>query len=254
MSTGALAGVRVLELGGEIAAPYGTKLLADLGADVIKVESHGAGDPLRARGPFPGDRPDPNAAGLFGYLNANKRSIFVDLSTAAGTDAVLELVSGTDLVVESLGAGALERSGLGPAQLAEANPNIALARISPFGQTGPWSNYPATDLVVQAAGAWVATYGAAAGDPLRVGGRIPEYVAGSFAACSGLSAIQAAHDRKEPALVDLSILECLVGTLSYPMLLHTAIASLPQLNSVSISVQASRDKGRCCQAASAMHS
>ena len=154
----ALDGLRVLELGHQIAAPYCTKLLADLGADVIKVERPG-GDPLRSRGP---------ASGLFRYLNANKRSAVLDLKTAAGVEAARQLAAAADLVVENFRPGALEALGLGPRELRAENPRVALVRISNFGQTGPYRDAPATDLVLQAAGGWVAAYDASAAMPVRV--------------------------------------------------------------------------------------
>ena len=220
---GALDGLRVLELGGEIAAPYCTKLLADLGADVIKVESPGNGDELRAWGPFPGDRPDPEASGLFAYLNAGKRSVALDLARSADVGRILELTTGADLVVENLRPGTLEARGLDFASLRAANSEIALVRISPFGQTGPYRDREVTDLTLQAAGAWVGLYNAVGQEPVRVGGRIPEYLAGSFAACSAITAAQAARLGREAVWVDLSMLECLVGTLAYPMLMHEAL-------------------------------
>ncbi len=220
---GALDGLRVLELGGEIAAPYCTKLLADLGADVIKVESSGQGDELRAWGPFPDDRPDPEASGLFAYLNAGKRSVALDLARPADVARVLELTTEADLVVENLRPGTLEARGLDFASLRAANSEIALVRISPFGQTGPYRDREVTDLTLQAAGAWVGLYNAVGQEPVRVGGRIPEYLAGTFAACSAITAAQAARLGREAVSVDLSMLECLVGTLPYPMLMHEAL-------------------------------
>ncbi len=225
MSRGALDGLRVLELGHEIAAPYCGKLLADLGADVIKVERPG-GDPLRSWGPYRDDRADPDAAGLFRYLNANKRSVVLDLKTARGAAQARELAVAADLVIENLRPGRLESFGLGLDDLREQNPLLALVRISSFGQTGPYRDLPATDLVLQTAGGLVASH-AAAGEPVRIGGRMAEYVSGAFAACSALTAVQSARQRGEVVEVDLSMLECVVGTLAYPMLAVEVMRALP---------------------------
>ncbi len=214
MSEGPFDGLRVLDLGHQVAGPYCTKILADLGADVIKVERPG-GDPLRAWGPFPGDCPDPDAGGLFRYLNSNKRSVVLDLATEAGAEAARTLAADADLVVENFRPGMLESFGLGCDALRDANGHIALMRISNFGQTGPQRDLPATDLVIQAAGAWVQSYTAPGADPVRVGGRMAEHVAGAFAACAAVTAVHAARRRGEAVVVDLSIQETLVGTLPY---------------------------------------
>ncbi len=223
----ALDGLRVLELGHQIAAPYCTKLLADLGADVIKVERPG-GDPLRAWGPFRNNERDPDASGLFRYLNANKRSVVLDLKTPQGLAAAKRLAADADLVVENFRPGTLERWGLGPEALRELNPSIALVRISSFGQTGPYRDYPATDVVLQTAGGWVSSHSGPGHEPVRIGGRMPEYVSAAFAACAALTAVQGARQRDESVQVDLSMLECLVGTLAYPMLAAAVTSSLPQ--------------------------
>ena len=240
---GALEGLRVLELGEQIAAPYCAKLLADLGADVIKLERPG-GDPLRAWGPFAAE-PDPDAAGLFRYLNANKRGGVVDLTTPGGVEVVRGLVAGADLLVENLRPGALESFGLDPEELRAANPHLALVRISGFGQSGPYRDEPITDLVLQAAAGWVARHDALDGEPVRVGGRMPEYVCGAFAASAALTAVLAARQTGEPVEVDFSMMECLVGTLAYPMLMLEAMRGAPQPTAparyIPLGIQACKD-------------
>jgi len=213
--TGPIAGLRVLELGtpvtGSLAASYATRLLVDLGADVCKVEPP-AGDPLRS-----GDsvgRP----GGRFAYLNGAKRSAVADLGTAEGRTWFLEAVAGTDVVVEHLGAGGLEARDLGFEVLAAANPLLSLVRISDFGQTGPLAGVPTTGLTLQAAGGWVNPHGLVGQPPVQVGGAIAEYTAGTFAAAAALTCVRAARRGGEPVIADLSIQECLVGTLAYPNL------------------------------------
>src|ERR1700742_4067806 len=111
-----LHGARVLELAGDVAGPYGGKLLGDLGADVVKVESP-TGDPSRQRGPFRDGVPDPEASGFFLYLNAGKRGITLDLEQAGGRAALLDLVADFDVLIEDYPPGALESLGVGVAAL-----------------------------------------------------------------------------------------------------------------------------------------
>jgi crotonobetainyl-CoA:carnitine CoA-transferase CaiB-like acyl-CoA transferase len=219
----ALDGLRVLELGGDIAAPYATKLLAELGADVVKIEGPG-GDPLRAWTAFPDD---PGRTGLlFEYLNGGKRSAVVDLATVPGRGWLRDTLSGADLLVESLGAGALEALGidLGVATRERPAP-LAVVRISDFGQHGPYVGRPTSGFVVQALGGWVSSHGIPEMDPVQVGARLHEYAAGTFAAASALTATRAARAQDAPVVVDVSVMECLVGTLAYPNLVMEDMAS-----------------------------
>jgi crotonobetainyl-CoA:carnitine CoA-transferase CaiB-like acyl-CoA transferase len=215
----ALGGLRVLELGGEIAAPYATKLLADLGADVVKVEPP-TGDPLRHWSPFPDNEDgDADRVGLlFEYLNGAKRSVVVDLEQPAGRAWLRQAVAGTDVLVESLGSGGLERLGVAGAEDRDRPAPLALVRISDFGQHGPYVGRPTSGFVVQALGGWVSTHGVPGMLPVQVGARIHEYTAGAFAAAAALTAARAARGQREPVVADLSTMECLVGTLAYPNL------------------------------------
>jgi crotonobetainyl-CoA:carnitine CoA-transferase CaiB-like acyl-CoA transferase len=226
----ALDGLRVLELGGEIAAPYATKLLCELGADVCKVEPPG-GDPLRGWRPLAVDtQPDlDRGGGLFRYLNGGKRSVVLDLETGEGAAWLRAAVAGADLVVESLGAGELEWLGLGPADLHAANPRVAVVRISDYGQAGPLAGIPSSGLVVQAHGGWVSSHGVPNQRPVQVGARIHEYTAGTYAAVAALTAWRATRAGACNVLVDLSVMECLVGTLPYPNLVleDTLSAGMP---------------------------
>ncbi len=223
---GALDGLRVVELGGEIAAGYATKLLADLGADVLKVEPPD-GDPLRGWDPFAEPAPAGGDGLLFRYLNGGKRSSVADLTTDQGRERLRRAAADADLVVESLGAAALERLGFEPAALTDA-----VVRIADFGQHGPYVGVATSRLVVQALGGWVSSHGVPGIDPVQVGARLAEYTAGTFAAAAALTAVRAARLRGEPVVVDLSVMECLVGTLPYPNLVMEdmlgAGLSLPQ--------------------------
>ena len=148
---GPLTGLRVLEVGELVSAAYATKLLADLGADVVKIESPG-GDAARRRGPFPDARRDPDASGLFCYLNANKRGVTLDLAAPAGRSAMDGLVARADVVVHNVHPSGRAALGLVYDRLAAINPRLVLASISPFGAVGPHAGYRATDLVSWCAG------------------------------------------------------------------------------------------------------
>ena len=164
--------------------------------------------------------------GLYRYLNAGKHGRVVAFDDGEQVASLLEVVADCQLVVESLGAGVLERHRLGPEQLTAANPALALVRISDFGQHGPHVGVPTSQLVLQAMGAWVSTHGVPGTDPVQVGGRIAEFTVGAYAGCAGLTVATAASDLGKPAVADLSTMECLLGTLPYPMLFDEALRKL----------------------------
>jgi crotonobetainyl-CoA:carnitine CoA-transferase CaiB-like acyl-CoA transferase len=216
--TAPLDGLRVVELGGEIAGPYCTKLLVDLGADVCKVEPP-SGDPLRGWGATVLGAGNSPSSGLFEYLNAGKCGITVDFTDPSGVAAVQELIAGADLLVENLPAGTLEELGLGPDSLHRVNARLAVVRISNFGQQGPLRDRVVTPLTMQAASGWVNDREPGRA-PLQAGARIPEYIAGSYAAMGALTALRiAASGVGRPVEVDVSTFEALLSTLPYPMLL-----------------------------------
>ncbi|WP_442008528.1 CaiB/BaiF CoA transferase family protein [Mycobacterium sp. 2YAF39] len=211
----ALEGLRVVEIAGDIAGPYCTKLLVDLGADVTKIEPP-SGDPLRFWGPFPGGTPDPNKSGLFEYLNAGKRGATVDLES--DVEAAGELITQADLLVDGLRPGMLDRLGLGKDALAALNPNLVVVRISDFGQNGPLRDRDATSLTVQAASGWVNTRDPGR-PPVQAGGRISEYVAGGYGALAALTGLRTQSTSASGVVeIDVSVLESLLSTLPYPML------------------------------------
>ena len=141
-----LVGVRVLELAGGIAGPYGGKLLADLGADVVKAEPP-TGDPARRRGPFRDGRPDPEASGFYLYLNAGKRGITLDLDREAGRAALLDLVGEADVLLEGFLPGELDRLGVGVSVLQGRNPGLTVVSVTPFGQWGPQAGWLGNDMI-----------------------------------------------------------------------------------------------------------
>jgi crotonobetainyl-CoA:carnitine CoA-transferase CaiB-like acyl-CoA transferase len=218
---GALAQVRVVELGRDIAVPYAARLLADLGADVVKVEEPG-GDPLRAAGPFhPGDR-DHRYGGLFEYVNDNKRGVTIDLEADPGV--LRWLVHDCDILIENLGPGRLEALGLAPGELRAGNPGLSVVRVSDFGQEGPYRDRPATPFTIQAAAGLVAPRGGA--EPVQVGGRYLEFVAGGYIAAAALTAFHGAGRDGEGQDVDVSMMECAHAVLTFPTITNAVLKRL----------------------------
>src|SRR5690242_1825930 len=140
-----LRGARVLELAGDVAGPYGAKLLGDLGADVVKAEPP-SGDPSRQRGPFRDNQPDPEASGFYLYLNAGKRGITLDLKQTDGRETLLNLVSDFDVLIEDFAPGTLDSLGIGVAALQARNPRLVVVSVTPFGQSGPRAQWKGDDL------------------------------------------------------------------------------------------------------------
>lgn len=176
-----LAGVRVLELGNYIAAPTAGRMLADFGAEVVKVERPRTGDELRNWKLHTG-----TTSLLYRTINRHKRSVVLDLRSEAGREAVLALVRTSDVVLENFRPGTLEKWGLGPEVLEEANPELVLVRVSAFGQTGPLSARPGFAAVAEAHSGFRDLVGDPDRAPVRVGVSIGDSIAGmqaAFGAC-----------------------------------------------------------------------
>ena len=203
---GPLADLRVLDLTSDIAGPFTTKLLADLGADVIKVEPPG-GDPARRLGPFPGDQAHPERSGLFAYLNSNKRGMVLDLDREGDRATLRRLALAGDLVVESLEPGRLAEIGLGFDALAAERPDIALVSITPFGQTGPYRGWRASELTLYAMGAEMHSVGLEDRPPLKTGGTSSLFQAGATAAVAAMGALMSARRHGIGQWVDVAIME-----------------------------------------------
>jgi crotonobetainyl-CoA:carnitine CoA-transferase CaiB-like acyl-CoA transferase len=190
---GSLSGLNVVELGGMVAAPFCTKLLADLGANVIKLETPGGGDPARSRGPFPDDVPNRERSALFLYLNTSKRSVTLDLGTPAGQRFFEELVADADILVEDRAPGELEALGLGYAELAARNPRLIMTSITPYGQTGPNRDRRAHHLNLYHAAGHTSPFARSETTdgraPSRAGGYLGDYDAGLSAALGTLAAV-----------------------------------------------------------------
>ncbi|MEU7768543.1 CoA transferase [Nocardia sp. NPDC049190] len=184
MSIRPLDGVRVLELGNYIAAPTAGRILGDFGADVIKVERPKAGDELRNWRLYGGD-----TSMLYRTINRNKKSITLDLRTEAGRGIVLDLIRRCDVLLENFRPGMLEKWGLGPEVLNEANPELVITRISAYGQTGPLSTRPGFAAVAEAVGGLRELVGDPDRPPVRTGVSIGDSIAGIYAAFGTVMAL-----------------------------------------------------------------
>jgi formyl-CoA transferase len=179
-----LAGVRVLELGNYIAAPTAGRMLADFGAEVIKVERPVTGDELRNWRLYSGD-----TSMLYRTINRNKKSIVLDLKTERGREIVLDLVRHCDALLENFRPGTLEKWGLGPEELDRVNPKLVITRISAFGQTGPLSQRPGFAAVAEAFGGLRELVGDPDRPPVRTGVSIGDSIAGIYAAFGTVMAL-----------------------------------------------------------------
>ena len=197
-----LEGVRVLDLSRVLAGPYATMVLADLGADVIKVEHPERGDDTRQWGP-------PFARGESAYflsVNRNKRSIGVDLKTEEGLERVKKLAAGSDVVIENLRRGALEKLGLGYEALRETNPGLVYCSITGFGP-GKDQDRPGYDFLIQARGGIMGITGFPDGEPTKVGVAIADIVCGLYAATAVLAALHRRSETGEGAHIEVPLFE-----------------------------------------------
>lgn len=186
-----LAGVRVLELGNYIAAPTAGRLLGDFGAEVIKVERPRTGDELRSWRLQAG-----TTSMLFRTINRNKKSIVLDLKTETGRRLVLDLARHCDILLENFRPGTLEKWGIGPDVLNEANPELIITRVSAFGQTGPMSPRPGFAAVAEALGGFRELVGDPDRPPVRVGVSIGDSIAGLYAAFGSVMALYQREARR----------------------------------------------------------
>jgi crotonobetainyl-CoA:carnitine CoA-transferase CaiB-like acyl-CoA transferase len=205
-----LAGLRVLDMTQVLSGPYCTQVLADLGADVIKLEQP-AGDLARAMQPhFIGDD-----SVYFIALNRNKRSVAVDLKKPEGVDLVRRLVARCDVVVENNRPGVLDRLGLKAAELRAQHPRLIWCAISGFGQDGPYRDKPAYDMIVQALSGGMSLTGEPGGAPVRAGIPIGDIAAGMYATIAILAALNRRHATGQGETIDISMLDCHAAMLTY---------------------------------------
>ena len=202
----ALDGIRVLDLTHCIAGPYCTRLLAGFGADVLKIEPPG-GERGRRMGPFFRDEPGPDSSLPFAYLNAGKRSLSLNLKSAEGRDILLSLLAETDLLVENFEPRVMPSLGLDFETLREVAPHLVMVSISNFGQTGPYRDYKATDIVEYALGGLMYIFGAYDREPLKHAFNQAQFKAGTDAASASLMALYHQRLTGRGQHVDVSIQE-----------------------------------------------
>lgn len=205
-----LGEIRVLELAQGVAGPFGGRLLADFGADVVKVELPGEGDACRRVGPFADD----NESALFAYLNWNKRSIELDLSDLQSKGVMDALVSSADIVIDGFRPGRLDSWGMGYEHMREVNPAVVVVSVTNFGQSGPWAGWAATDLIFYATGGIMSFSGKKHPNaPLKHGLRQSLYCAGLNVAYLALAGYLSARGTGNGEHIDLSIRDVVVSGL-----------------------------------------
>ena len=207
-----LAGLNVLDLTWHVAGPYATKLMADYGADVLKIERPGGGDPARRYGPFPNDAPHQERSGTFLHLNTNKRSITLNLKTAAAREIVFQLVKEIDIVVESFRPGTMAALGLDYATLKELNPRLVMTSVSNFGQSGPYRDFKGSEIIFYGMGGEMCATGFDDREPIKLGGTVGLYQAGTIAAVATMGALFGARGDDIGQQVDISIFETQISS------------------------------------------
>jgi crotonobetainyl-CoA:carnitine CoA-transferase CaiB-like acyl-CoA transferase len=213
MPDGALADITVLDLTHHVAGPYCTKLLAAYGAEVIKIEPPGGGDAARQAGPFPSDTPHLEQSGLFLHLNTNKQSVTLNLKHRRGQELVRELVKQVDVVVENFSPRVLPALGLSYADLEPFNPRLVMTSITNFGQTGPYRDWKAQDIVIYAMGGAMNITGLPEREPLRLAMNLMAYQGGNVAATATMTGVLGVRRLGSGQYIDVSLFEVHAGSI-----------------------------------------
>lgn len=202
-----LADVTVLDLTSGIAGPFCAKLLAGLGAEVIKIERPWGGDPTRQVGPFLRDEPHAETSAIFLDLNGGKKSVTLNLRSTPGAAIARELATGADMLIESFTPGAMERLGLGYDRVRGSNPRLTYVSISNFGQNGPYRDYKGSDIVFFGMGGEMFSTGLPDRSPIRLANYIVQHQAGNLAAAAALMDFQGSSRGGAGQRLDISIYE-----------------------------------------------
>lgn len=231
MSTQILKGLRVLDLSRMLSGPYCTMMLADHGAEVIKIEDKN-GDTSRNNGPYRDDDPDHDWAGYFVSLNRNKKSVQLDLKSDAGKDAFRKLAASADVIVENFRPGVMDRLGLSYEALSEANPALVYAAIRGFGdpRTGdsPYGNWPSYDVVAQAMGGLMAVTGPDANTPTKVGPGIGDVFAGMMMSFGVMAALREAEATGKGQFLDVAMYDAMISLCERAVYLHDITGEIPK--------------------------
>ena len=218
-----LEGIRVVDLSQNIAGPQATQILADLGADVVKIEPPG-GDPARKWGPpfWGGDAP------LFLAFNRNKRSIVADLKTPQGQEVLERLLERGDVLVQAFRSGVIERFGFGYKEVKRRHPRMIYASLTGYGPEGPLSSSPGYDPLLQAYSGIMSITGHPDGPPARVGGSVVDIGSGNLIALGVLAALRKRDQEGVGSLVECSLLDTSLGWIGYHMMAYLASGEVPR--------------------------
>ena len=219
---GLLQDIRVLDLTRVLAGPYASMILADLGAEVFKIELPGQGDEARGFGPFQNGE-----SAYFTSVNRGKKSITVDLRTSRGQELVRRLAGACDVLIENFRPGSMERFGLDYNALHKHYPRMVYASVSGFGQTGPYARRPAYDVIIQAMGGIASITGTPGGAPVRVGSSIGDLSAALFGVIGILAALNRAQKTGKGQQVDISMLDCQVALLENAIARYYVAGEVP---------------------------
>ncbi|MDR3566200.1 MAG: CoA transferase [Negativicutes bacterium] len=222
-SHGALKGIKVLDLGRVLAGPYCAAIMADLGADVIKIEEPGSGDDTRKFNPFVAGE-----SAYFMQLNRNKRGITLNLKK--GKDIFLKLVEKADIVVENFRPGTMKKLGLDYEELRRVNPGIIYVAVSGFGQYGPYRDWPGYDLIAQGMSGLMSVTGWPGGDPTRAGTPVCDVMGGLTATIGVLAALQHRNMTGKGQMIDVALLDSAVSSLGTVSAIYLAEGKVPQRN------------------------
>ncbi|WOH36726.1 CaiB/BaiF CoA-transferase family protein [Thalassotalea fonticola] len=215
--TGALDGIKVVDLSRILAGPWASQMLADMGAQVIKVERPEKGDDTRFWGPpfiKPASNEQPPQAAYYHCANRNKQSIAIDITTSAGQQVIKDLVAKADVLIENYKVGGLTKYGLNYAQLKEINPKLVYCSITGFGQTGPSAHKAGYDAMIQGEGGLMSLTGEPEGEPMKVGVALVDVMTGLYSANAVLAALMARQHTNAGQHIDIALLDVQVATLA----------------------------------------
>jgi crotonobetainyl-CoA:carnitine CoA-transferase CaiB-like acyl-CoA transferase len=222
-----LAGLKVVELARILAGPWAGQVLADLGADVIKVEAP-EGDDTRRWGPPFLDNDGEHAAAYFHATNRGKRSVTADFRTKAGQAAVCRLVSDADILIENFKVGGLAKYGLDYASLSRLNPRLIYCSITGFGQTGPYAHRAGYDFIIQGMAGLMSVTGAVDGQPQKVGVAVTDIFAGIYAATAILAAVHQRAATGRGQHIDMALMDVATGIMANQAMNYLATGTPPQ--------------------------
>jgi crotonobetainyl-CoA:carnitine CoA-transferase CaiB-like acyl-CoA transferase len=223
----ALKGLRVIDLSWVVAGPFATKILSDMGAEVIKIESYGKLDGLRLMGPWKGsEATPPNRSLAFDTKHVNKLSLLLNLRSPAGVEVFKKLASVSDIILENFRAGTMDKFGLGYSELKKVNPHIVMISLSGFGQTGPYKDYVSFGPNLQAISCLTSLTGWPGRTPVGIGQAYPDFIGGLFAVFAVLSYMRNRSSDKG-AFIDLSQYEGTVSVLGHSALEYTVNNRIP---------------------------